>query len=133
MNQRTIFISYSFENPELICLTWKSEKGVLSQWNDECCPRSKIKLDPELKLEKCDPATKCVELDPSNQCHPSLRNTLNKPIWECRVPDPNGSCGGTNRELDPRCMPIIGGYGHPHVVMFDDFSYYVKIEFSEMY
>lgn len=104
-------------NFELSCLTSKIEKdSKLSKWNDECCPLSKYK-----------------KRHPGDNCKPSLNILDTHCLWECRVPEPLECCGGTNRELDPRCMPIIGGYDHPHVIMFDDYSYYIKIEFPEMF
>ncbi|KAL3274172.1 hypothetical protein HHI36_015586 [Cryptolaemus montrouzieri] len=118
-------------NPELICLTWKTQRGAICRWNDECCPRYKIKKRTSQSEQSCS-LTKCAGLDES-LCHPTLKTAITESIWECRIPDPNVSCGGTNREIDPRCMPIVGGYSHPHVVMFDDYSYYVQIDFPEMY
>lgn len=64
------------------------------------------------------------------KCSKSLKVNKLEYIWQVQVPTTGKTrCWKTVKQSeDPRCHVPVTGFGHPHVVMLNDYLYTLQIE-----
>lgn len=64
-----------------------------------------------------------------NGCNKNLRLNKLAAVWQVIVPEPTPRCWSTvKKDEDPKCHTPVPGFGHPHVVMMDDYLYTLSID-----
>lgn len=62
-------------------------------------------------------------------CSPRLKLDKLEPVWQVMVPEDTPRCWSTVKKgEDPRCHNPVPGFGHPHVVMINDYIYFLEID-----
>lgn len=62
-------------------------------------------------------------------CSKTLKLDKLTPVWQVKVPEDTPRCWSTvKKDEDPRCHIPVPGFGHPHVVMINDYFYLLEID-----